>query len=94
MQIPDDSLRGRAVLSSDGVEIGVVEGVVFETAGWKVEAIEVKLRNEVAERIGAGRRMFRAVVIPVPVEKIHAVRDAVMLNLALGDLRAGDQPSP
>lgn len=91
MKIPDDSLRGRAVLSSDGVEIGVVEGVVFETSGWKVESIEVKLRNEVAERVGAGRRMFRSVVVNVPVEKIHAVRDAVILTTSLGEFRP--QPS-
>jgi sporulation protein YlmC with PRC-barrel domain len=74
MRIPDESLRGRTVLSSDGVEIGVIEGVIFETASWRVEALEVKLRSEVASRIGAGRRMFRAATILVPVEQIHSVR--------------------
>lgn len=87
MKIPDDTLRGRRVLSSDGVEIGVVEGVFFETAGWKVEALEIRLRNEVATRIGAGRKMFRASTIEIPVEKVHSVRDAVILTVALGELR-------
>jgi sporulation protein YlmC with PRC-barrel domain len=87
MKIPDDTLRGRRVLSSDGVEIGVVEGVIFETSAWKVEALEVRLRNEVATRIGAGRKMFRPSIIEVPVDRIHSVRDAVILSVSLGELR-------
>lgn len=87
MKIPDDTLRGRRVLSSDGVEIGVVEAVFFETAHWRVEALEIRLRNEVATRIGAERKMFRASTIEVPVDRIHSVRDAVILTLALGELR-------
>lgn len=87
MRIPDDSLRGRVVLSADGVEIGVVGGVIFETASWKVEALEVKIRAEVAERIGAGRKMFRATTINIPIDQVHSVRDAVILTIALGELR-------
>ena len=87
MKIPDDTLRGRRVLSSDGVEIGVVEGVIFETAEWLVEALEIRLRSEVATRIGANRKMFRATTIEVPVERIQSVRDAVILTTALGELR-------
>jgi len=87
MKIPDDTLRGRRVLSSDGVELGTVQGVVFETSRWKVEALEVRLRSEVAARIGAGRRMFRSSVIEIPVERIHSVRDAVILSVSLGELR-------
>ncbi len=87
MKIPDDTLRGRRVLSSDGVEIGVVEGVIFETTQWRVEALEIRLRNEVATRIGAARKMFRATTIEVPVDRIHSVRDAVILTVALGELR-------
>lgn len=89
MRIPDDSLRGRTVLSSDGVELGTIDGVVFETAGWKVEALEVKLRNEVASRIGAGRRAFRPAVVLIPVDQVQSVRDAVILTIALGELRPG-----
>lgn len=91
MKIPDETLRGRRVLSSDGVELGVVEGVIFETREWKVEALEIRLRNEVATRIGASRRMFRASTIEVPVDQVHSVRDAVILTVALGELRPSAQ---
>ncbi len=87
MKIPDDTLRGRRVLSSDGVEIGVVESVIFETSQWRVEALEIRLRSEVATRIGASRKMFRPATIEVPVDRIQSVRDAVILSSALGELR-------
>lgn len=70
-----------------GWRSGVVEGVIFETTQWRVEALEIRLRNEVATRIGAARKMFRATTIEVPVDRIHSVRDAVILTVALGELR-------
>lgn len=87
MRLPEESLRGRSVLTSDGVNLGQVEGLTVETDGWHVDSLQVKLRKEAAEQIGAERRFMGSSRIPISVQKIQSVQDAIILSVGVGELR-------
>ncbi len=81
--LTDDSLRGRLVLSGDGLSIGEVVRLFVDPGEWRVRAIEVKLRNDVADRIGAHHGLLRAATLQIPTEQIQSVGDAVILSVAV-----------
>lgn len=87
MRLQDESLRGRTVLTSDGIHLGQVESLTLETSGWRVESLEVKLRREAAQQIGAQRKFMQASVMPIPVSQVRSVQDAVILSVGVSELR-------
>jgi sporulation protein YlmC with PRC-barrel domain len=87
MRLSDDNLRGRTVIASDGLAIGEVAVLFLDSAAWRVESLQVKLRKGVAERLGADHSMFRAGALEIPVGMIQSVGDAVVLSVAIDELR-------
>src|SRR4026208_1417517 len=89
MRISDEHLRGRTVISSDGKALGEIVTLFLDNATWVVEALDVKLRNEAADEIGANRGIFKlkAATLEIPVRMIQSVGDAVVLSVALQGLR-------
>jgi len=93
--LTDDSLRGRTVLSGDGGAIGDVARLIVDGRSLRIEAIQVKLRRDAAERIGVPRGLFRAHTIDIPAEHVQSIGDAVILAVPLEALRAPEQqPQP
>lgn len=97
--LTDESLRGRTVLSGDGVAIGDVARLILDPSNLRIEAIQVKLRKDAAERLGASRGWFRAHMIDIPAEQVQSIGDAVILTVPLEALRVPEQqqhaqPSP
>ena len=93
----EQDLKGRAVLDGSGRVVGEVDGLLVDNATWRVDALRVKLRRDAADQMGAGRSMFHAASVDVPVELVHAAGDAVILNVAttaLRDLRPGAEGAP
>ncbi|MEJ7608441.1 MAG: PRC-barrel domain-containing protein, partial [Bryobacteraceae bacterium] len=60
MRFSDDNLRGRTVIAADGKAVGEVAVLFLDVDAWRVESLQVKLRNEVADQIGATRGTFHA----------------------------------
>lgn len=87
MRLSDDNLRGRTVIASDGLAIGEVAVLFLDSEGWRVESLQVKLRKDVAERLGAGHGMFRAGALEIPTQMVQSVGDAVVLSVAVDELR-------
>lgn len=87
MRLSDESLRGRTVIASDGLAIGEVAVMFIDSNVRHVESLQVKLRKEVADRLGADRSMFRAGALEIPTSMIQSVGDAVVLSVAIEDLR-------
>lgn len=81
------NIRGRKVISADAQEIGEVVDLVVETATWRVESLRVKVRKEVAEKLGIGRRIFHGGTFPLAVELIQSVGDSIVLSASSTDLR-------
>ncbi len=87
MRLSAENLHGRVVIGADGEAIGEVDSVFLDAAEWRVEAIKVELRNEVADRIGATHNLFHRGAVEVPVRVIQSVGDAVVLAVAADALR-------
>jgi sporulation protein YlmC with PRC-barrel domain len=87
MRLSDETLRGRTVIASDGLKIGQIVALFLNSDGWRVESIQVKLPKDVADRLGAGRSMFHAGTVEIPIRMVQSVGDAVVLSAAVDELR-------
>ena len=87
MRLSDETLRGRTVIGADGQAIGDVAALFLDSEAWAIESLQVKLRKDVADRLGASRSVFRAGTIEIPVRLIQSVGDAVVLSIPVDGLR-------
>ena len=75
------------MIAADGQAIGEITALFLDSDAWKVESLRVKLRNEVADELGATRGMFHAGTLEMPVRMVQSVGDAVVLSVAAHELR-------
>lgn len=87
MRLSDDTMRGKTVVGSDGQVIGEVSALFLNSEAWRIESLQVKLRRETADLIGASRGIFHAGSIEIPVASVQSVGDAIVLSVAVDDLR-------
>ena len=87
MRLYEENLRGRTAIAADGQMIGEVAAVVVDTDDWRVDSLQVKLRKDVADRLGAERSVFRAGELEVPTRLIQSVGDTVLLSVPVDGLR-------
>jgi sporulation protein YlmC with PRC-barrel domain len=87
MRLSDENLRGRTVIAADGQAIGDIARILLDSNVWEVEALQVKLRNNVADQLGASRGMFHAGTLEIPVRMIQSVGDAIVLSVGTLELR-------
>lgn len=87
MRLSDDSLRGRTVISSDGLAVGEISTLFLDSEAWRVESLQVRLRKDIADRLGADRSVFHAGALEIPIRMIHSVGDAVVLSVGVDGLR-------
>lgn len=87
MRLSDESIRGRTVIASDGLALGSVGLLFIDANGWRVESFQVSLHKDVADRLGAGRSIFRSGTVEIPVAMVQSVGDAVVLGVKVDELR-------
>lgn len=87
MRLSDENLRGRTVIASDGLAIGEIAALFLDADAWRVESLHVKLRKDIADRLGAERSMFHAGALEIPIGLVQSVGDAVVLAVPVDDLR-------
>lgn len=87
MRLSEEDLRGRTVIASDGLAIGEITVLFLDSDAWRVESLQVKLRKDVADRLGADRSMFHAGALEIPIRMVQSVGDAVVLSVAVDELR-------
>jgi sporulation protein YlmC with PRC-barrel domain len=87
MRLSDDNLRGRTVIASDGLAIGQVAVLFLDSEAWRIESLQVKLRNDVSDRLGVDRNVFHAGAVEIPISMIQSVGDAVVLAVPVDELR-------
>jgi sporulation protein YlmC with PRC-barrel domain len=75
------------VIEADGQAIGDIAGIFLDSTVWQVEALQVKLRNNVADELGATRGMFHAGTLEIPISMVQSVGDAIILSVAAHELR-------
>ena len=95
MRLSDENLKGRTVIAADGQAIGEIASLFLDSEGWRVEAIQVALRKETADRLGAPRSIFHGGTVEIPVHLIQSVGDTVVLSTPVDGLRQIlAEPSP
>jgi sporulation protein YlmC with PRC-barrel domain len=87
VRLSDETIRGKTVVGSDGQVIGEVSALFLNSEAWRIESLQVKLRRETADHIGASHGFFHAGSIEIPVGSVQSVGDAVVLSVAVDDLR-------
>lgn len=87
MRLSDENIRGRSVVAGDGQTIGEIAALFLDSDAWRVESLQVRLRNDVADQLGASRGMFHAGTIEVPVRMVQSIGDTVVLAVAADELR-------
>jgi sporulation protein YlmC with PRC-barrel domain len=87
MRISDVELRGKTVIGADGQAVGQIVSMSLDSETWNVEALQVALRRQTAERLGAARSIFQRGAIEIPVRFVQSVGDAVVLSVPVEGLR-------
>lgn len=59
----------------------------LDSVAWSVESIQVKLRKEIADQLGASRTVFHAGTVELPIRLVQSVGDAVVLSVPVAGLR-------
>jgi sporulation protein YlmC with PRC-barrel domain len=75
------------VIAADGQAVGEVDALFMDTDGWQVESLKVKVRKEVADRLGAAHSVFHAGSVEIPIRVVQSTSDAVILTLGVDELR-------
>lgn len=88
MRLSEEGLRGRTVIGADGQAVGETVGLFVDSGEWRVTALRIKLRSNVADQIGATRSFFSAGTVEIPVNLVQSVGDAVVLAVPVEGLRA------
>lgn len=88
MRLTDSNLKGRTVVTADAQAIGEVAALFLDSSTWRVESLQVKLRNDAADQLGADRGIFHAGTIEIPVRMVQSVGDAVVLSVPIAELKA------
>jgi sporulation protein YlmC with PRC-barrel domain len=87
MRLSAENLQRRTVISADGQAVGAITAVFIDATEWRVEAVSVELRKDIADRIGASHSLFHRGSIELPVRLIQSVGDAVVLGVAVDAFR-------
>jgi len=92
MKIASDDLIGRIVVCADGIAVGEVIRLFVDSTSWQVETLQVMLRKESSERIGVKHSLFHRPSIEIATRLVQSVGDAVVLSIALDELRTPNGP--
>jgi sporulation protein YlmC with PRC-barrel domain len=85
MQISE--LKGMAVLTSNGQNIGEVKEAEIDTVNWRVESLAVRLSRDVSAELGMDAKIIGHDTIQVSTNEISGAHDTVILTTSTEDLR-------
>ena len=69
------------MIAAEGRAIGQVAALFLDIDAWRVESLQVKLRKEIADQLGASRGMYHAGTLELPVGILQSVGDAIVLSV-------------
>jgi sporulation protein YlmC with PRC-barrel domain len=93
MRLSDENLQGRTVIAAEGQAIGESAAFFLDSDSWRIESLQVKLHNEVADQLGAKRGMFYAGTLEMPIRMVRSVGAAVVLSVTAPELLEGARDS-
>lgn len=87
MRLSYRALHGMTVIAGDGHAIGELLGLFLDGETWRVESLQIKLRPDIADRLGTKRSMFHAGEAEIPIGLVQSVGDALILSVDVERLR-------
>ena len=87
MRLSDQDLRRLSVIASDGIAVGELTAIFIDSSTWQVESLQVRLRKDIADRLGAERTIFHSGALEIPTHMIQSIGDAVILSVEIDELR-------
>jgi sporulation protein YlmC with PRC-barrel domain len=103
MHVRFDELRGRKVIDANGRVIGRVRAAMVDMETWVVDSLRIAVSRQAAPdldmRWSFWEALWRPPTIDIPTGQIHAAGDAILLRIAIGELREAvphmtAQPAP
>ncbi|MEO8185398.1 MAG: PRC-barrel domain-containing protein [Deltaproteobacteria bacterium] len=88
MRLSDENIRGRTIIAADGQVIGEINALFLDSDAWRVESLQVTLRKDIADQLGAHRSVFHAGALEIPVRMVQSVGATVVLSVPVDGLRA------
>ena len=55
------------MIAADGHAMGEIAALFLDSEAWRIQSLNIKLRKEVADQLGATRGMFHAPTLELPV---------------------------
>jgi sporulation protein YlmC with PRC-barrel domain len=77
----------RRVITSDGFVLGELESGDLDTNTWQMKSFFVSLTDEATEILGFERPFLGKVTVCLPVSTVHAIKDTVILNKTMQELK-------
>lgn len=87
MHVQLDKLRGRAVVDANGSILGRVREPLVDMETWLIDALRVRPKRAICDELGLHWSFFRRPTIDIPTGQVQAAGDAILLRVAIGDLR-------
>lgn len=87
VRLTDENLRGRVIIAADGQVIGEITALFLECDSWRVESLQARLGDGIADQIGANHSIFRSGTLEIPVRVVQSVGDTVVLSVPVDGLR-------
>ena len=89
--LTDAALRGRPVLSRDGLKLGEITNIEIDPSTFRIATLGVHISRDVADRIGLPHGFFHGPSVQVPVEQVQSIGDAVILAVDAAGLPSLDR---
>jgi sporulation protein YlmC with PRC-barrel domain len=86
MRLSHENLRGRTVVGADGQAIGEVAALFLDSDGGGIRSLDVRVRDEIADRLGPPGTVLHAGMLEIPIRLIQSVGDAVVLYVPVEGL--------
>jgi sporulation protein YlmC with PRC-barrel domain len=82
-----ENLNGKKVIDTKAHVVGEVAGTEIEVSTWKVTHLCISLSDDAIETLGYKKPFIGKVLIDVPVETVQKLRDVVVLNQSVAEIK-------
>jgi sporulation protein YlmC with PRC-barrel domain len=83
-----DKIKGKEVFGKRGVKIGKIEDVELDADTWAVEAVDVKIDEDVAKLYGEKAGFLKKEIVSLPANMMGPIGENVILREEISDLNA------
>lgn len=84
-------LSWKKVVTSDGMQIGQLQGGEIRQQDWRITHIHIGLDDDTTKKFGLSKPFMGRIVICLPVGYIQSVSEVVVLNKSLDQLKASKE---